>query len=68
MSELKPCPFCGGEVRMTSRLFGSDADGFDVRRYYVRCRECDVGFIHLSPVQVAELWNRRTTKEPNGQP
>jgi hypothetical protein len=34
MSELKLCPFCGGEAEMCS---GSDENG---KSWYVRCKKC----------------------------
>ena len=36
MSKLKPCPFCGGEARITSEY---DTDGFGTF-HKVECRTC----------------------------
>lgn len=57
MFELKPCPFCGGNVR------------FDVAYSYFRdtviyCNNCDIVFAldncsKASDDDVARAWNRR---------
>jgi len=57
MTELKPCPFCGGEVSF-------DGEWADARRYYhiFDCYECgmSVSLQHLVTEEEAiEAWNRR---------
>lgn len=58
MSELKPCPFCGGEARITfiSFPFGN--------RYHVCCSDCGAttGPLVASPKNAEKAWNRRADK------
>ena len=55
MSELKPCPFCGGEAELV------DCEAF----FYVRCSnhdECKI-FVITEDMETKEdaiaIWNRR---------
>lgn len=65
MTELKPCPFCGGEANIVKRKFKS---GFypSGGTYYVHCKNC---FITTQPRRtqkyVIKIWNRRTNDEQN---
>ena len=60
MSEkLKPCPFCGNEVKLISRpiKFGSDE-----RVYYIEC-QCGITTGEAADCHSAEkTWNRRNKK------
>lgn len=72
MSELKPCPFCGGEG--TYEELSQMADG-TVIPASVRCDNCDIGFyakpdwiiygwatekdIKAAEEKVCHMWNRR---------
>ena len=50
--ELKPCPFCGGEVKV-SDIFG---------RAGVICKDCLAemrGYLSMTEEEVIEAWNRR---------
>lgn len=38
MTELKPCPFCGGEAELTTIT----VTGYDFDKPSVRCKECYV--------------------------
>lgn len=40
MSELKPCPFCGGEAELIEGCYSEDGRGD--RAWIVRCKSCDV--------------------------
>lgn len=51
MTELKPCPFCGGEA------------AFITGTRTIKCTDCGGAFICTNPLttvmEVAEAWNRR---------
>ena len=52
MTELKPCPFCGGEAEF--RTFDTICN--------VQCKECHIGtrFEHIDDYEtVIEAWNAR---------
>ena len=65
MSELKPCPFCGGEVGafftgmdgMDYRFKGYDVDG-DVNPY-IHCDGRDSEWFSVTADDVIAAWNRR---------
>jgi DNA-directed RNA polymerase subunit RPC12/RpoP len=54
-TELKPCPFCGGE---------SD---FLTQTTTIKCKQCGSAFIVTNPLisrlEVAQAWNRRVDNE-----
>lgn len=65
MDKLLPCPFCGGEAKITKRypaLLRPSRNG-----YCVECYECDLQFGHdcdyggqyATPEEAIEAWNRR---------
>ena len=57
MSELKPCPFCGGQAKA---FYCEESGTFDVQ-----CQACGaipyIGYRRsgMSPDKVIEAWNRR---------
>ena len=52
--ELKPCPFCGGEIRI-ARLHGSYGEP-----WYARCDRCEVsGYYYKTEAQAIEEWSDR---------
>lgn len=60
MEQLKPCPFCGGEVTIETEIqVRNFADGF-----FVSCRngDCDVQpqtILMDTEEEAIEAWNRR---------
>lgn len=64
MTELKPCPFCGGEAEISKGRF----DGKDTS--YVMCKKCEAWgeFFFVSPKYASneraiKAWNRRVKDE-----
>lgn len=55
MSELKPCPFCGGKAELVT----------GAPEYWVRCLTCGAGTdTTASSKRATDNWNRR--KSPDG--
>ena len=58
-NELKPCPFCGGEVRLDEAYSCQDA--------VIYCDGCNMVFTLddciATKEQIAEAWNRRIYHE-----
>lgn len=65
MSELKPCPFCGGEAEFA---IGKTGDGKDW--HYIECADCGATGPNIKyaahNIRVkeanAEAWNRRAAE------
>lgn len=63
MSELKPCPFCGGEAELRTRK--DNAIGMDRLFYRYRCKKCHAtvgswsGCISDKEWSATNTWNRR---------
>ena len=62
MTELKPCPFCGGEVEETG---GSCNFGKKIMTLNVKCRKCGTSVALKTAwntnayIEAVEAWNRR---------
>ena len=50
MTELKPCPFCGGKATERYECLNG---------VFVQCNECGVSTHVSSSVDAIETWNRR---------
>ena len=55
MSELKPCPFCGGEARIMLEEEDRPDDSF----HNVYCTGCGAQFWVKSKSEAEQKWNRR---------
>lgn len=58
MSELKPCPFCGGEAKLENES--------PARVSFVKCKDCGartykyrIAFDHASDERAIKAWNMR---------
>ena len=67
MTELKPCPFCGGKAMLDHSISGLNTTSF------IRCNGCYVSTKRFvistrasSDMEAIEAWNRRIT-DANGQ-
>ena len=63
MTEIKPCPFCGGEVYASREdCYGEVSDYF-----MVHCDECSLQFGFSSQfeseAEAIEAWNRRADND-----
>lgn len=56
MTELKKCPFCGGEAELIE---------LSNRDYYVQCRKCkaEQGKVYRAKQTAIKAWNRRASDE-----
>lgn len=62
-AELKPCPFCNGEAKLTKIKTKRFASEEMVDAYCVICTATDCGCLTqycLSPEEAEKMWNRRT--------
>lgn len=59
MSELKPCPFCGGEAQ---HIIGSSYE-YGSRAHAVECCKCSlVGGVRGTEAEAIEAWNTRSER------
>lgn len=59
MSELKPCPFCGGNAKLMTYKTPTFGEVF-----YVACRVCgNETKVKLADEEAIEAWNRRVDNE-----
>lgn len=61
MSDLKPCPFCGGEAQTTLRNIGDSGEDFwSVECFNTECG-CDFCLYHTE-AEAIEAWNTRAER------
>ena len=65
-SELKPCPFCGGEAKVVPyKLFSKALKAWKVESYGVVCKNCHTsGYTFWETEEHAvRAWNRRADND-----
>ena len=72
MSELKKCPFCGGETKIKSRYIGYGSIGLGAHDWFtVSCQECHAKSDECADAEQAiTAWNRRAqeSEPPANEP
>lgn len=63
MSELKPCPFCGGSDIKCFLFDPFDGYQGDCSSYIVECKECGAEMQKRHKAEAINAWNRRVDNE-----
>ena len=67
MTELKPCPFCGGEARISEKIV--EYNGKRINEYMCYCSSC---FCSTPPFPIKDdainVWNKRSNHWHTGTP
>lgn len=68
MSDLKPCPFCGGEATTDTYRTNGGAFSLPKMRIYIFCKRCkaqtadfEESLDYSAKEQAINAWNRRAT-------
>lgn len=62
---LKPCPFCGGAVKLNFH-FVPTLDGDEYNEYYIGCAACGIYLYQLWEYdKIVEKWNTRYVEGEN---
>lgn len=62
MSELKPCPFCGGKATVQTRKDKEAGQTF----YGCMCKNtgcCRIPALYMTQAQAIEVWNKRVGEQ-----
>lgn len=67
MTELKPCPFCGGKAELKHRLiFGSAYSMIQCLSCGCQSAEIQANVGYCADERAAEVWNKRTQFDDGG--
>lgn len=61
MEELKPCPFCGGEAKLTGYSSAQSMKKYGNKIHWVICaNKCKAsGYEHDTKEKIIKAWNKR---------
>lgn len=59
MSELKPCPFCGGSRIKVYPNPNKDLRYLGIEQYKISCLHCAAQLYRAKKKEAIEAWNRR---------
>lgn len=59
MTELKPCPICGGKPKITTNMWDAAVYANVDMEYAVRCQSCDCEVRSDILEDAIDGWNRR---------
>lgn len=59
MSELKPCPFCGGAAMVIANQYRYGQTSYCVKCTDIHCQVTPVTYEHCELKDAIESWNRR---------
>lgn len=60
MTELKPCPFCGGEAKIYETPTKEKYWNISKKSYDILCSECGASMVDFLYRDIAiSMWNRR---------
>ena len=61
MTELKPCPFCGGEAIIVNEAIRENVYGETIKGTAIGCRNCECHMFYRNRELAIEAWNKRTS-------
>ena len=59
MTELKPCPFCGGEAIIVNEAIRENVYGSTIKGTAIGCRNCECHMFYRNRELAIEAWNKR---------
>ena len=64
MTELKPCPFCGGKAKVCTDVVDTNGGIKQVWAFFVECVQCgETTGITNSPEGPGDMWNWRAERK-----